>query len=111
MTVKGLEAPGELGGVFGCRMSICVLGSASAGAEVLSLSSVLGRCWVLLQGLVRLDGSFGCSQVLQCGFVTTADVKPRHTKEILANHSKFDTSFLDFGPPLPASAAAPCFLH
>lgn len=37
-------------------------------AEVLSLSSLLNRYRVLLcviEGLVELDGSFGCSQMLQ----------------------------------------------
>lgn len=53
-------------------------------AEVLSLSSLLNRYWVLLctvEGLVGLDGSFGCSRMLRCGFVLqqqmNSDVKPR----------------------------------
>lgn len=55
-------------------------------AEVLSLSSLLNRYWVLLctvEGLVGLDGSFGCSQMLRCRFVLqqqlNSDVKPRRS--------------------------------
>lgn len=51
-----------------------------------------------------------------CGFVLQQqqlnfDVKPWHSGEMLANHNKFDTSFLEFGSPLPGNAAVPCLLH
>lgn len=117
--VKGLQVP-EVQGVclaVGCPCSCEGVLSADEvcrGAEFIqSPQKILGAA----QYSRRLGRALWEFWVVidVCKFVfqqqLNSDIQPWHSWEMLANHNKSDTSFLEFGPPFPSNAAAFCLLH